>query len=440
MRTVLAGTAAAAVAAFGAVAVLTSPAAAAPVGAQGTYTPLAPTRILDTRTGNGAPKQIVGEKQTVHLKVAGRGGVPASGVSAVVLNLTITGAVGNGYLTAYPDGAARPTASSINFATGWTRSNLITVAIGANGYLNIYQQSLGTHIVADVAGYYNANAAAPIGSTYLSDAEQWRLEDTRTGGQPPMPGGSSIAYSVHFPDDPELSSHITAFALNITAVGATANGYLAAWNGVGDRPANTSAVNYRVGGVWPNSAIVAAGPCDFCEVPDQKMFAVYTNSTTHWVIDVIGYYFDDTVDFGLKFTPMTPKRIMDTRTTSAIGPGGVRTVDAAGAATPETYALSVNVAATKPTENTFLTVWPGGPRPSVSMLNPSKGQTVANGTIADVDENNQFQIWNYAGSTHVVVDVGGRFEYFPPATARLAPQTGPRVDLNGQRGAVQRRG
>src|ERR1700755_2924279 len=117
LRTVLVGTAAAALAIAGSVYVVASPASAAPPGgAVGTYTPVAPTRILDTRSGLGAPKKIVGPGGIVHLQVAGRGGVPATGVSAVVLNLTVTGTLGNGYLTAYPDGVTRPTASSINFA------------------------------------------------------------------------------------------------------------------------------------------------------------------------------------------------------------------------------------------------------------------------------------------------------------------------------------
>ncbi|MDG4823233.1 hypothetical protein O7635_15360 [Asanoa sp. WMMD1127] len=433
LRTVLAGTAAAAMAAFGTVTVLASPASAAPVGAQGTYTPLAPARILDSRTGNGAPKQIVGQGATVHLQVAGRGGVPASGVSAVVLNLTVTGTLGNGYLTAYPDGAARPAAASISFGKGWTRANTITVAVGEGGYVNIFQSSLGAHVIADVAGYYSGDEAAPVGSTYIPDEEQWRLDDTRAGGYPPLPGGSWIRYSIYFPNNPVWTSAITAFAVNVTAVNPSTTGYLTTWNGTGDPPAGVSALNYGIGGIWPNSAIVPAAPCEFCpEDPTRRMFGVYTSGTTHWLVDVIGYYFNDAVD-GLKFAPVTPQRILDTRTTSAIGPGSTRTVDAAAAATPETYALSLNVTAVAPTANTYLTVWPGGPRPAVSTLNPSAGQTISNGTTAEVNETNQFQIYNNGGSTNVVVDMGGRFEYFPSATARGA-QAGPQLNLNGKAG------
>ncbi|SNT66225.1 autotransporter family porin [Asanoa hainanensis] len=433
LRTVLAGTAAAALAVCGSVAVVASPASAADVGAQGTFTSLSSTRILDSRTGNGAPKQIVGQGATVRLKVAGRAGVPLWPVSAVVLNLTVTGARGNGYLTAYPDGSARPTAASISFAKGWTRANTVTVPLGESGYVNIFQSSLGAHVIADVTGYYSGTTEGIPGSTYLPDATQWRLDDTRADGAAPLPGGSSIRYSVYFPDDPVRSSAITAYVVNLTAVNPRTTGYLTTWDGFGPAPSGVSALNYGIGGVWPNSAIVQATGCLFCTDPSLKMFGVYTSGTTHWLVDVVGYYVD-TLD-GLRFTPVPPQRILDTRTTSAIGAGASRTVDGTAAATPETLSLSVNVTAVAPTANTYLTVWPEGQRPTVSMLNPNKGETVSNGTTAGVNALNQFQIYNRSGASNVVVDVSGRFEYVPLTTTARAAQG---LTPSGRPGETQR--
>ena len=54
----------------------------------GTFHPLTPQRILDTRTGLGAPGARLGPGGTLSLQVAGAGGVPASGARAVVLNMT----------------------------------------------------------------------------------------------------------------------------------------------------------------------------------------------------------------------------------------------------------------------------------------------------------------------------------------------------------------
>lgn len=52
---------------------------------------LVPERLLDTRSGLGAPAAgKVPALGVIHLEVAGRGGVPLTGVTAVALNMTGT--------------------------------------------------------------------------------------------------------------------------------------------------------------------------------------------------------------------------------------------------------------------------------------------------------------------------------------------------------------
>ena len=63
------------------------PASAAP--ATGTFFALPPARILDTRTGNGAPVATMGPGSVLSFTVTGRGGVPLTGVASVVLNVTV---------------------------------------------------------------------------------------------------------------------------------------------------------------------------------------------------------------------------------------------------------------------------------------------------------------------------------------------------------------
>lgn len=97
---------------------------------------------------------IRGPEATVGLAVTGRGGVPASGVSAVVLNVTVTEPTAGGFLTAWPAGEARPLASNLNFSPGQTVPNLVVVKVGVGGVVNLFNSSASTHMVADVAGWY----------------------------------------------------------------------------------------------------------------------------------------------------------------------------------------------------------------------------------------------------------------------------------------------
>ena len=125
------------------------------VSAPGAFGSVAPSRLLDTRSGLGAPTGAVAPLGVVALQVAGRGGVPASGVSAVVLNVTVAGSTSSGFVTAWADGADRPLVSNLNFLPGQIVPNLVVVPVGADGKVDLYNGSPGsTQLLADVAGYY----------------------------------------------------------------------------------------------------------------------------------------------------------------------------------------------------------------------------------------------------------------------------------------------
>ena len=131
----------------------------------GGYISLTPSRLLDTRNGTGAPNAAVAAGATVHLQVTGRGGVPTSGVSAVVLNVTVTAPTNSGYITVYGDGSARPTASNLNFVNAQTVPNLVIAPVGANGKVDLYNGSSGTvQLIGDVAGYYQAGTPVAAGT------------------------------------------------------------------------------------------------------------------------------------------------------------------------------------------------------------------------------------------------------------------------------------
>ena len=97
----------------------------------GALHPLTPTRILDTRTGTGATTPVPGSGQ-ITLAVAGHGGVPTTGATAVILNVTATEPTTNGHITVWGDGAT-PNASSLNFVTGQTVPNLVIAPIATDG-------------------------------------------------------------------------------------------------------------------------------------------------------------------------------------------------------------------------------------------------------------------------------------------------------------------
>jgi hypothetical protein len=116
---------------------------------------LTPKRILDTRTAKGP----VGAGGTITVQVAAQGGVPPmtspTPPAAVVLNVTVTNTTAASYLTVWPDGSARPTASDLNWVAGQTVPNLVVVKLGANGMVDVYNLAGSTEVVIDVVGWYS---------------------------------------------------------------------------------------------------------------------------------------------------------------------------------------------------------------------------------------------------------------------------------------------
>jgi hypothetical protein len=146
------------------------------------YRPLPPARILDTRTGvGGVPIAPLRPNSTLTASVVGRGGVPASGVGAVVMNVTVTNTSSPGYLTVYPAEDPRPTASNLNWIAGQTTPNLVQVAVRDSGQLTIYNAAGWTNVIFDVAGYVPLITGTLGPDGFYNPLVPARLLDTRTG-------------------------------------------------------------------------------------------------------------------------------------------------------------------------------------------------------------------------------------------------------------------
>jgi hypothetical protein len=118
---------------------------------RGLYHALPPARILDTRSGGP-----VAAGATVLQTVTGVGGVPATGVSAVVLNVTVTQPTAPSFLTVYPNGAARPPTANLTFVADQTVPNLVVAEVGVDGKVAVHNGAGSAHVIVDVVGWYSA--------------------------------------------------------------------------------------------------------------------------------------------------------------------------------------------------------------------------------------------------------------------------------------------
>ncbi|MFI8519895.1 protease pro-enzyme activation domain-containing protein [Streptomyces sp. NPDC085481] len=373
-----------------------------------TYTALPPSRILDTRYGIGRTGTTpVGANGTVKLKVTGVGGVPASGVTAVVMNVTSTASSGPGFLIAYPSGTTRPASSNMNWLKGETVPNLVTVPVGKDGSVDLYNAGGNTaHFIADVSGYFST---ADGGSTYVPKGPA-RVLDTRGGigrpGTSPVAGKGTVSLTVAGAGGVPATG-ATAVVLNVTATAPTSAGHLIAYPSGTSRP-TASNINWLAGQTRPNMVVLPIGP-------DGKVNLYNAGSgTVHFIADVFGYYTSGAE--GGTFHTAGPARLLDTR--YALGTSGTAPLKGGtplalsvndGHTLANAKAVVLNVTVTAPTTGGFLTVWPDGtPLPNASNLNWTAGQTTANlVTVPVVNGKIDFRANN--GTVHVIADLFGYY-------------------------------
>ncbi|NDA78491.1 MAG: fibronectin type III domain-containing protein [Actinobacteria bacterium] len=116
---------------------------------------LTPTRIINTRP-TGKIGNRTGTADPMTFNVYNKGGLPASGIGAVLLNVTVVDPeVGDegGYLTVYPCASGRPDASNLNFVTGQIIPNTVIAPVDPSGNICFYSYGK-THVLADVSGYF----------------------------------------------------------------------------------------------------------------------------------------------------------------------------------------------------------------------------------------------------------------------------------------------
>jgi hypothetical protein len=369
----------------------------------GTFQPVQPNRVMDTRTGLGVPKAKVGAGRTVTLQVAGTGGVPASGVTAVVMNVTATGPTATTYVSVYPSGTTRTSASNLNVRTGETRPNLVVVPV-VNGKVSFYNYAGTVNLIADVSGFFTASDE---GSTYEPVTPN-RLMDTRTGlGVPKSKVGAGRTVTLQVTGRGGVpATGVTAVVLNVTATGPTATTYVSVYPN-GTTRTSASNLNVVAGQTAPNLVVVPV-------INGRVSFYNYAGSV-NLIADVSGYF--TSAPDGSTYRPLTPTRFMDTRIglgvpKAKVGAGRTVTLQVTGKnGVPATgvTAVVMNVTGTSPTATTYVAVYPNGTtRTSASNLNLVAGQTAPNLVIVPV-VNGKVSFYNNAGSVNLIADVAGYY-------------------------------
>jgi hypothetical protein len=379
----------------------------------------APQRLLDTRPGQitvdgqfaGGGLRAAGT--TLELTVAGRAGLPPD-VTSVVLNVTVTEPRERGFVTVFPCGQNRPTASNLNYGPGQTVPNAVIARVGDGGKVCVYTLR-AAHLVVDATGHFPADAlrALPAPRRLLDTRPGQRTVDNLFAGGGIRGEGATL--DVQVAGRAGITPNASSVVLNVTVDAPIGQGFVTVFP-CGEKRPTASNLNFRPGQTVANLVIAKVGA--------GGRVCFYTHRSTHLVVDASGELPTTS------FMPLAaPQRLLDTRPGSdtaddgfrrfgAQPPGGtlqLRVNDRAGIP-KDASAVVLNVTAVDPASRGFVTVHPrGSSRPTASNLNHAPGLTVPNAVIARVGRGGDICLFT-SGATHLMVDVAGWLTGPPPPT------------------------
>jgi hypothetical protein len=256
-------------------------------GTTGQYVPVVPARITDTRPGSGQPNAglTLGPNAILDVQVTGVGGIPVTGATAVILNVTAVNPTAAGFFNVFPTGKPLPLASNLNWLPGVNVPNRVMVPLGTGGKVSVHNGAGSADLIVDVNGYFTDNTGAGASFTSLTPT---RIVDTRygTGGfnSPLVQGATMVVTVAGYGGVPSMASATPpkAVVVNVTVEGATAASDLVVWPD-GTSPPMASDLNFVRGQTVPNLVIVklsAAGKIDI----------INDFGSTSVIVDVVGWY------------------------------------------------------------------------------------------------------------------------------------------------------
>ncbi len=241
-----------------------------------------------------------------------------------------------------------------------------------------------------------------------------RFADTRPTGQTidgaHQAEGRRASGSIHrvrIAGRGDVPTGADAVVVNLTAVQASGPGYATVYPCSAEVP-TASSLNYTAGVNLGNEVIA--------QLDTDGDLCVFVFTGTHLTLDVTGY-----LPFSSPYEPVAPARLVDTRPGTftidgadiGAGPfqdGEVRAYSIAGrgGVRDQAAAVVLNVTAIRPTERSFVTMWPcSAERPTTSSLNVVPGVNRANELMVALDGEGDTCVF-VRGSAHVAIDVVGQ--------------------------------
>ncbi|MDQ6837757.1 MAG: hypothetical protein M3137_05310, partial [Actinomycetota bacterium] len=347
-------------------------------------------------------------------------------MSFTLTSLALTNASGD-FVTVFPYGSPRPDTANLNPVPGAAVSNAVIVPPGNGGQVSVFNYAGSVNVVIDVSGYYTAGDTST--ETFHPLPSPVRIY---SGGQ--LGAGQVAKVNVEGVAGIPASG-VAAAAVTVGAGNATAGSYLTV---------------YADGAAQPNVANVSVSPgvnvttLAQPQVGSDGAISVYNYAgSLNLFVDVEGYYSIDASNGSASYRPEAPQVLYDTRNSgNPLQAGETRSFNViqptqglgeSQVAPPNTTAVALNVTSVNATSGSYLEEYPAGqpaPNPATAILDPTPQAGAAPDALvlAKVGVGGQIELYNYAGSTDVVISLVG---YYLDASTSNRP-----LPLNEQAGGA----
>lgn len=333
-----------------------TPATAVGETSGGVFVPVTPFR---------ADSPLIAPSSTSSFQITGRGGIPTSGVSAVVVDVSVTTVTGtstpttSSYVTAWPSGATKPAFPTMYYTQDTApRSNTAIVKVGNDGRIDVYNHVGSARVAVDVQGYFTSTSSStstggfvPINPTRVARS------DTGLGMTPgQVAGGTDV--DIQVTDGDRIPNDATAVFANIEVRNAsTAAGYLQLGPGGANLYAYPASVNFSDNGVYTSGMTIKLNSAGQIRLRNAT-----SGGAADVKVDIQGYFAGDTLEGG-SFKPLTQATAYSTRWVSeqALAGGETRTISLANIAglpeEEEASAVALTVAAQNWSTGGTVTLW-----------------------------------------------------------------------------------
>lgn len=302
--------------------------AAEPVPDTYGFKPVAPARLVDTRSAtdpmdpskaNPHAGCLGGSRQTLSLSPLGTAGLPLDPgrtilpdptrvlPDALVVNIAVVAPDSNGWITAHGPSrglvpAPAPDGSSLDYVRGEIRTSTVVLVGGHPAPISLnpdpaapWTVTLSTHggcphVVIDLVGWTRVSSRPgaspqPVTTGGMIAMQPSRVLDTRT--RPPQhPSGcidGRATIGVVRGDLMPTNGEVAAVALKIAAVGARSSGWLTVWDGSQPVPPSSS-VNYVAGPGAVSNLVLAKVD------PNGNIALRSSSGCPQVVVDVVGWF------------------------------------------------------------------------------------------------------------------------------------------------------